>query len=232
MLPDRLASDDYAARRDDMVDRQLAARGVRSAKVLDAMRTVPREAFVPANVREFAYQNSPLPIGFGQTISQPYMVAFMLEALELRGGERVLEVGAGSGYAAAVLGQVARRVYAVERIAELAGRAAATMRKLGYDSVEIRHGDGTRGWPEQAPFDAIVVAAGGRYVPEALLRQLRIGGRLVIPVGPRERFQELLRITRVDEEEFRREELAAVRFVPLVGGVDGGDGGDEGDVAG
>lgn len=222
MLPDQLAGDDYAARRDAMVDRQLAARGVRSATVLDAMRAVPREEFVPANVRGLAYQDSPLPIGSGQTISQPYIVAFMLEALSLRGGERVLEVGAGSGYAAAVLGQIAEQVYALERIAELAARAAETIARLGYDNVEIRHGDGTRGWPEHAPFDGIVVAAGGREIPEALRRQLRIGGRLVIPVGRQATFQELLRITRLDEEEFTEENLAAVRFVPLVSGVDGG----------
>ena len=216
MLPDQLPQDDFAARRNDMVDRQLAARGVRSAKVLDAMRSVPREEFVPANVREFAYQNSPLPIGAGQTISQPYIVAFMLEALGLEGGERILEVGAGSGYAAAVLGRIAREVYAIERIPELAEKAAATIAKLGYDNVEVRQGDGTRGWPEHAPFDAIIVAAGGRYVPEALRRQLRIGGRLVIPVGHHETFQELLRITRRDEEEYEQENLAAVRFVPLI----------------
>jgi protein-L-isoaspartate(D-aspartate) O-methyltransferase len=224
MLLDQLAEDDFAARRDDMVDRQLAARGVRSAPVLDAMRTVPREEFVPDNVREFAYQNSPLPIGSGQTISQPYIVAFMIEALGLRGGEKILEVGAGSGYAAAVLGQVAKEVYAIERIAELARNAAATIARLGYDNVEIRHGDGTRGWPEHAPFDAIVVAAGGRYVPDALRQQLRIGGRLVIPVGQHETFQELVRITRRDEQEFEEEKLAAVRFVPLISDA-GGDAG-------
>lgn len=222
MLRHRLAENDFAARRDDMVDRQLAARGVRSGKVLDAMRSVPREEFVPPNVREFAYQNSPLPIGSGQTISQPYIVAFMIEALGLRGDERILEVGAGSGYAAAVLGQIANEVYAIERIPELAQGAAATIAKLGYDNVEIRHGDGTRGWPEHAPFDAIVVAAGGRYVPDALRQQLRIGGRLVIPVGHHESFQELVRITRRDEQEFEQENLAAVRFVPLIS-----DAGDE-----
>lgn len=209
-----------------MVDRQLAARGVRSAKVLDAMRKVPREEFVPANVREFAYQNSPLPIGSGQTISQPYIVAFMLEALGLRGGETILEVGAGSGYAAAVLGQVAKQVFAIERIGELARGAAGIVSKLGYDNVEIRHGDGTRGWPEHAPFDAIVVAAGGRYVPEALRQQLRIGGHLIIPVGYDDTFQELVRITRVGEQEFEQENLAAVRFVPLISGPDGDDGED------
>lgn len=222
MLPDQAPEDDFATRRNDMVDRQLAARGVRSARVLDAMRSVPREEFVPANVREFAYQNSPLPIGAGQTISQPYIVAFMIEALGLEGGERILEVGAGSGYAAAVLGRIAREVYAIERIPELAESAAAVLAKLGYVNVEIRQGDGTRGWPEHAPFDAIVVAAGGRYVPDALRRQLRIGGRLVIPVGHHDTFQELLRITRKDEEEYEQESLAAVRFVPLISDADTG----------
>lgn len=184
------------------------------------MRIVAREEFVPAQVREFAYRNSPLPIGAGQTISQPYMVAFMIEALGLDGGERVLEVGAGSGYAAAVLGRIAREVYAIERVPELARRAAAVLAKLGYGNVEIRQGDGTRGWPEHAPYDAIVVAAGGRYVPDALRQQLRIGGRLVIPVGYHETFQELLRITRKDEQEYEQENLAAVRFVPLISDAD------------
>ncbi|HET6630475.1 MAG TPA: protein-L-isoaspartate(D-aspartate) O-methyltransferase [Woeseiaceae bacterium] len=226
-MPDQLAEDDFTARRHDMVGRQLAARGVRSTRVLDAMRTVPREEFVPDNVREFAYQNSPLPIGSGQTISQPYIVAFMLEALGLSGEEKILEVGAGSGYAAAVLGQITKEVYAIERIPELAQSAAATIARLGYDNVEIRQGDGTRGWPEHAPFDAIVVAAGGRYVPDALRQQLRIGGRLVIPVGRHETFQELVRITRRDEQEFEEENLAAVRFVPLIS-----DAGDESDASG
>lgn len=212
----QLAQDDYAARRDEMVERQIAARGVRSAKVLDAMRSVPREEFVPANMREFAYQNSPLPIGAGQTISQPYIVAFMIEALDLKGGETVLEVGAGSGYAAAVLGRIAKNVHAIERIPELAAKAAATVARLGYDNVDVRHGDGTRGCPEHAPFDAVVVAAGGRSVPPALQRQLKIGGRLIIPVGSNEQFQELVRITRIGEEEFEQKDLAAVRFVPLI----------------
>ena len=213
---------DVKEQREWMVERQLRRRGIDSSTLLKAFAQVPREEFVPENLREFAYEDGPLPIGEGQTISQPYIVAFMLEALSLRGGERVLEVGAGSGYAAAVLGQIAEQVYALERIAELAARAAETIARLGYDNVEIRHGDGTRGWPEHAPFDGIVVAAGGREIPEALRRQLRIGGRLVIPVGRQATFQELLRITRLDEEEFTEENLAAVRFVPLVSGVDGG----------
>lgn len=216
MFPHKAPAGDYAARRDDMVDRQIAARGVCSPIVLDAMRAVPREEFVPPDMRELAYQNSPLPIGSGQTISQPFIVAFMIEALGLETGAKVLEVGAGSGYAAAVLGRIARKVYAIERIGALAQKAAATVARLGYDNVEIRQGDGTRGWPEHAPFDAIVVAAGGRGVPEALKEQLAIGGRLVIPVGRFAQFQELLSITRLGEREYEERSLAPVRFVPLV----------------
>jgi protein-L-isoaspartate(D-aspartate) O-methyltransferase len=222
MLPHRNRTDDYAARREEMVERQIAARGVRSRRVLDAMKAVPREEFVPHNLREFAYENSPLPIGSGQTISQPYIVAFMIEALGLEGGEKVLEVGAGSGYAAAVLGQIAGRVYALERLPELAERAAAAVARLGYDNVVVRHGDGTQGWPEHAPFDAIVVAAGGPSVPDALKQQLRIGGRLVIPVDRDGSFQELVCVTRLGEEEFRERALAPVRFVPLISDTPGG----------
>ncbi|HSD68718.1 MAG TPA: protein-L-isoaspartate(D-aspartate) O-methyltransferase [Woeseiaceae bacterium] len=208
---------DISSRREDMVRFQIAARGVRSEPVLDAMRTVPREEFLPEDLREFAYEDSPLPIAAGQTISQPYIVAFMVEALNLRGGERVLEIGAGSGYAAAILAQVAARVYSIERIGELAKSAAATLARLGYDNVTIRHGDGTRGWPEEAPFDAIVVAAGGPEVPESLKQQMKIGGRLIIPIGRTPEIQELVRVTRVSEDEFETEDLADVRFVPLVG---------------
>lgn len=208
---------DNSTRREEMVRYQVAARGVRSEPVLEAMRSVPREEFLPDNLREFAYEDSPLPIAAGQTISQPYIVAFMVEALNLRGGERVLEIGAGSGYAAAILAQIAARVYSIERIGELAKGAAATLARLGYDNVEIRHADGTRGWPEQAPFDAIVVAAGGPEVPESLKQQLKIGGRLIIPIGSTPEIQELVRVTRVSEDEFEMEDLADVRFVPLLG---------------
>jgi protein-L-isoaspartate(D-aspartate) O-methyltransferase len=217
-IPSRLASaKDYANLRLQMVQDQVFARGVRSDKVLDAMRKVPREQFLPEELREFAYEDSPLPIAGGQTISQPYIVAFMAEALNLQGGENVLEIGAGSGYAAAVLAQIAGNVYTIERVQELASSARATLARLGFGNVQVRHGDGTRGWPEQAPFDAIVVAAGGPDVPESLKRQLRIGGRIVIPVGPDKRFQELVRMTRVSESRFEVEELADVRFVPLIG---------------
>jgi protein-L-isoaspartate(D-aspartate) O-methyltransferase len=200
-----------------MVQDQVFARGVRSEKVLEAMRTVPREEFLPAELREFAYEDSPLPIAGGQTISQPYIVAFMAEALNLQGGEKVLEIGAGSGYAAAVLAQIAGNVYTIERVQELASSARTALASLGCSNVQVRHGDGTRGWPEEAPFDAIVVAAGGPDVPPSLKQQLRIGGRIVIPVGADQRLQELVRMTRVSANRFEAEELADVRFVPLIG---------------
>lgn len=208
---------DYSKLREEMVDLQIAARGVRSDRVLDAMRKVPRERFVPKGVREFAYEDSPLPIEAGQTISQPYIVAYMIEGLALVGGEKVLEIGAGSGYAAAVLAEIAGEVYTIERIGELARSATAALAESGYDNVHVLHGDGTLGWAEHAPFDGIVVTAGGPEVPESLKQQLKVGGRMVIPVGRDRDFQELLRVTRVSESEYETEDLAAVRFVPLVG---------------
>jgi protein-L-isoaspartate(D-aspartate) O-methyltransferase len=204
--------------RERMVARQVSARGVRDPLVLEAMQTVPREAFVPRRLRSRAYADAPLPIGAGQTISQPYIVAFMVEALQLKGGEKVLEIGAGSGYASAVLAEIAREVYAIERIAKLADRAAATLADDGYANVHVKHGDGTHGWPDAAPFDAILVSAGAPSVPPALKEQLKIGGRLVIPVGPTRFVQELIRITRRNETSFVSENLADVCFVPLVGG--------------
>lgn len=199
------------------MERAIVARGVRSELVLDAMRRVPRESFLPAHIREFAYEDAPLPIEAGQTISQPYIVAFMTEALALRGGEKVLEIGAGSGYAAAVLSEIASDVYTVERHSSLAEKAAITLADLGYNNVHVLHGDGTRGWMEHAPYDAIIVAAGGPSVPQSLKNQLKIGGRLVIPVGTDPRVQELVRVTRIAQDEFRQEDLADVRFVPLLG---------------
>ena len=200
-----------------MVERNIAARGVRDELVLEAMRKVPRELFLPKNLREFAYEDSPLPIAGEQTISQPYIVAFMAEALMLKGGEKVLEIGAGSGYAAAVLSEIAANVYTVERLGQLADKAAATLADLGYDNVHVLHGDGTRGWPEHAPYDAIVVAAGGPQVPGSLKEQLKVGGRLVIPIGPDQRAQELVRVVRVSTNQYRSEDIADVRFVPLIG---------------
>jgi protein-L-isoaspartate(D-aspartate) O-methyltransferase len=200
-----------------MVENDIAARGVRSVPVLAAMEAVPREEFLPEEMREFAYGDAPLPIGEGQTISQPYIVAFMVDALQLEGGEKVLEIGAGSGYAAAVLSRIAAEVFTIERIPELAEKAKGRLAALGYDNVHVLCADGTMGWPDEAPFDAIVVAAGGPEVPTTLKAQLKTGGRLVIPVGEDPRGQELVRVTRISETEFESEDIADVRFVPLIG---------------
>ena len=200
-----------------MVAEQIAARGVRSPTVLDAMGDVPRETFLPADLADLAYHDRPLPIGAGQTISQPYIVALMTEVLALSGSDRVLEVGTGSGYAAAVLSRIAAEVYTVERIAELAASATAALARLGYRNVTVLHGDGSLGWPEHAPYDAISVTAGGQQVPQALLAQLAVGGRLVMPVGANLDSQSLLRIIRNTEDDFERQALVDVRFVPLIG---------------
>src|SRR5206468_3486771 len=208
---------DLARARARMVDVQIARRGVRDRSVLDAMRGVPREAFVEPGFEEFAYEDGPLPIGEGQTISQPYIVALMIEAAEVKPGDSVLEVGAGFGYAAAVMSQIADRVYAIERHPSLGNSARQRFKKLGYDNIELRVGDGTRGWPEAAPFDAILVAAGGPEVPTALKEQLAVGGRLVIPIGEEKRYQTLVKLTRKSGSEFEEENLGAVAFVPLIG---------------
>jgi len=208
---------DLAAKKELMIQQHLVARGIRDEAVLRAMREVPREAFVEPGMEAFAYEDSPLPIQEGQTISQPYIVAFMTEALELSLEDRVLEIGTGSGYAAAVLSRVAREVYTVERIPSLAHTAAARLRELRYGNVLVHLGDGTLGWQEHAPYDAIVVTAGAPEVPESLMRELAVQGRLVIPVGGAQHFQTLVRVRRESETRFVREELCAVRFVPLIG---------------
>ncbi len=195
----------------------LKSRGIRDDAVLKAMATVPREKFVGVHLLEFAYDDSPLPIEEGQTISQPYIVALMAEALQLEPNDRVLEIGTGSGYAAAVLSKVAREVYTIERHQSLALQAETRLKQLKYDNVHVLCGDGTLGWPEHAPYEGIVVAAGGPEAPRSLIEQLAIGGRLVIPTGPSTREQTLLRITRINHEEVEIEELGAVRFVPLIG---------------
>jgi protein-L-isoaspartate(D-aspartate) O-methyltransferase len=209
--------DATVSERERMVQTQIAARGIRDAGVLAAFRAVPREAFLPPELGEFAYQDSPLPIEQGQTISQPYIVALMTAALQLRPTDRVLEIGTGSGYAAAILGQIASRVYTIERHQELADLAARRLTELGLQQVEVRCGDGSLGWPEHAPYDAITVAAGGPGVPRALLDQLTPGGRLVMPVGEGRELQKLVRVTRQHDERFVTEDLGDVRFVPLVG---------------
>jgi protein-L-isoaspartate(D-aspartate) O-methyltransferase len=200
-----------------MVELQIAGRGITDPHVLEAMRKVPRELFVAHGFEEFAYQDSPLPIAEQQTISQPYIVALMIQAAEVKPGDRVLDVGTGSGYAAAVLSRIAAKVYTIERHRALADAARRKFAELGYTNIEVRHGDGSLGWPEAAPFDAIIVAAGGPEVPEVLRRQLKIGGRLVMPIGLIGHVQELVKVVRDGEDQFHEEELGAVTFVPLIG---------------
>jgi protein-L-isoaspartate(D-aspartate) O-methyltransferase len=208
---------DYRRARERMAEIQIARRGVRDTRVLEAIRQVPREEFVDPGFEEFAYDDGPLPIGANQTISQPYIVALMIEAAELKPSDRVLEVGAGSGYAAAVMSRIAAQVYAIERHAALVDAARQRLAKLGYDNVELRVGDGTRGWPEAAPFEAILVAASGPEVPPTLKEELAIGGRLVIPVGLQPFHQTLRKITRLSETQYEGEDLGGVAFVPLIG---------------
>ena len=203
---------DTAVGREAMVDRQIEARGIRDPRVLNAMRQVPRERFVPPDVAPVAYADQPLPIGYGQTISQPYIVAYMSEALHVTENAKVLEIGTGSGYQAAVLGELAREVYTIEIVPELAERARATLEGLGYSNVHVRAGDGYLGWPEQAPFDAIMVTAAPDHVPQPLVDQLALGGRLVIPVGDVEQQIRILTRTAKGIEETR---TIPVRFVPF-----------------
>jgi protein-L-isoaspartate(D-aspartate) O-methyltransferase len=200
-----------------MVAEQIAARGLDDVLVLDAMRAVPREDFVPGDLAEFAYEDGPLPIGHAQTISQPYIVAVMTAAARVRPGDRVLEIGTGSGYGAAVLSKIAGEVYTVERIEALADSARDRLAALGYDNVHVRCDDGTLGWAEHAPYDAIVVTAGGPTVPRALLEQLKPGGRLVMPLGSEPRAQRLIRRTRTGPETYVQDDLEWVAFVPLIG---------------
>lgn len=209
--------DELARQRDEMVTRQIAARGIADPRVLAAMGTVPRERFVPEDLRDLAYLDAALPLALEQTVSQPFVVALMAEALQLTTHQRVLEVGTGSGYAAAVLAELEVEVYTVERMAKLAELATRQLAATGYGQVHVRHGDGSRGWAEYAPYDAISVAAASPRVPAALLEQLAPGGRLVIPVGSDPERQRLYRITRLHDGALREEDLGGVAFVPLVG---------------
>ena len=203
-------------RRQRMIVEQLHRRGITDPRVLRAFAEVPREEFVDEDQARWAYEDGPLSIGYGQTISQPYIVALTADALDLQGHESVLEIGAGSGYAAAILGKLAREVHTVDRIPELCESAAARLTRLGYDNVHVHCGDGTLGLPQFAPFEAIAVAAGAPSPPPSLLQQLTIGGRIVLPHGNASS-QRLVRITRESEREFREEDLGDVRFVPLIG---------------
>jgi len=204
-------------KRERMVANQIERRGLHDPAVLAAMREVPREAFVSEKHQEQAYDDGPLPILEGQTISQPYVVALMIEALELKPEERVLEIGTGSGYAAAVLSRIAATVYTVERFEALVEYARANLSLAGYHNVFVHHGDGTLGWPEHAPYDAIIAAAGGPKIPGALEEQLAVGGRLVMPVGSAQRAQQLVKLTRLSEGKYKKRKMSHVRFVPLIG---------------
>ena len=208
---------DFASLRERMIERQIAARGLDDPALLAAFRAVPREDFVSGDYADYAYQDSPLPIESGQTISQPYIVALTIYAARIKPGDKVLEVGAGSGYAAAVIGRIADEVIAVERHHELVELARKRMERRGYDNVRIVEGDGTLGWPEDAPFDAIVAAASGSHVPQSWIEQLKSGGRIVMPLGDPHSVQSLVKVTKRDDGSLHQEDLGGVRFVPLIG---------------
>ncbi len=206
----------YAARRSQMVRQNIERRGIRSGDVLRAMRTVPRHLFVPESLRSQAYQDTPLPISRGQTISQPYVVALMTEALELNGDDRVLEIGTGSGYQAAVLAEIVGEVYSIEIIPELADGATRTLKATGYGNVSVKAADGYYGWPEKAPFDAVIITAAANHVPPALIDQLKEGGRLILPLGQTTYVQTLTLLTKT-RERVVVDQMGGVRFVPMVG---------------
>ena len=208
---------DYAAEREAMVERQLKSRGISEKMILDAFREVPRECFVSQEYAHLAYGDHPLPIEANQTISQPYIVALMIQAAGIGLRDNVLEVGAGSGYAAAVISRIAGKVIAIERQHDLIEVARERMQRLGFDNVEIVEGDGTKGWPDEAPYDAILAAASGSHVPEALVAQLAPGGRIVMPIGRPGWAQELVKLTKQEDGTLKQENLGGVRFVPLIG---------------
>lgn len=208
---------DFADLRGRMVRRQIEGRGIFDPLILDAFREVPREEFVDEGQRKWAYDDHPLPIEAGQTISQPYIVALMIQAAQIEPGDKVLEVGTGSGYAAAVMSRIAREVVGIERQHDLVEVARERLHRLGYDNVRIVEGDGTRGWPDEAPFDAILAAASGSHVPQPLLDQLSAGGRLVMPVGEPGWVQELVKVTKRLDGTTEQQNLGGVRFVPLIG---------------
>jgi protein-L-isoaspartate(D-aspartate) O-methyltransferase len=212
--------DAYTKKRHEMVETQIVTRGIRDPVVVQAMRTVPREAFVAPELQKYAYKDKPLPIEAGQTISQPYMVALMIAALQPQPQHHVLEIGTGSGYAAAVLSRVVRQVYTIERHVDLVELARRRLHILGYDNVHVLHGNGALGWIEYAPYDGIVVTASSPKIPDALLEQLTLDGRLIIPVGAEGASQCLVRVTRESDTSYHRENLGDVRFVPLVSAPD------------
>jgi len=211
------ATTDFAAEREAMVERQLRRRGISEPDILDAFRAVPREAFISDEYAHLAYGDHPLPIEANQTISQPYIVALMIQAAAIKAGDKVLEVGAGSGYAAAVISRIAQKVIGIERQHDLVELARERLRRLGYDNVEIVEGDGTKGCREEAPFNAILAAASGSHVPRPLVEQLATDGRIVMPLGEPGWVQELIKVTKQGDGILRQENLGGVRFVPLIG---------------
>jgi len=223
-----MMTSDFTAEREAMVERQIESRGIDDPNIIGAFRTVPRELFVSSEYAELAYGDHPLPIEAGQTISQPYIVALMIEAAGIKPGDKVLEVGGGSGYAAAVIGQIAGTVISVERQHDLVALARQRLASLGYDNVRVVEGDGTRGCPDEAPFDAILAAASGSHVPQSLIDQLREGGRLVMPVGDPGWVQKLVKVTKAPDGRLNKEDLGGVRFVPLIGDEGWDNGGGQG----
>lgn len=208
---------DFESLRTRMIEKHIVGRGIDNAALIAAFRAVPREVFVSDGFEAAAYADAPLPIGSGQTISQPFIVALTINSAEIGPGDKVLEIGAGSGYAAAIIGQVAKDVIAIERHGDLARLASDRIARLGYSNVRIIEGDGTRGYPDEAPFDAIVVAASGSHVPQVLLEQLKPGGRIVMPLGEPGDIQELVKVTKRADGSLKKVNLGAVRFVPLIG---------------
>ncbi len=209
------ATGDLTAQRNAMVDQQIEARGITDPATLEAMRTVPRHDFLPMRLRSEAYMDYPLPIGHGQTISQPYIVAFMTEAIRPQPGEKILEIGAGSGYQAAILAQMGADVYTIEIVEPLAEMARQTLERLGYKNIRVKHGDGFRGWPEHAPFDAIVVTCAPDKIPPDLVAQLKDGGRMIIPVGGG--MEQELVLLRKKGDKVEKQSVLPVRFVPMTG---------------
>lgn len=215
LSPTAWAQEDYASRRARMVSEQLQARDIDDSLVLNAMRRVPRHEFIPDDYKAYAYHDRALPIGEGQTISQPYIVAYMTQILGVQPEEKILEIGTGSGYQAAVLSELGKKVFTIEIVEPLGRAAQERLSRLGYENVAVRIGDGYNGWPEAAPFDAIMVTAGAEELPEPLMEQLADGGRMVIPIGPHGGVRQLTLITR-EKGSFRSEKLMPVRFVPFI----------------
>ncbi len=212
---ENMSAQDYQEERENMVQSQIRARGVKSGRVLDAMRTVPRHLFVPEKIASLAYSDRPLPLGHEQTISQPFIVAFMTEALDIETGAKVLEIGSGSGYQAAVLAEMGMEVWTMEIVPELAKMAKTNLKEAGYEKVHVKCGNGYKGWPEEAPFDAVIITAAPKSIPEALVDQLKKGGTMVLPVGPVNSVQTLKKVVKKDGK-LKQETLIPVRFVPMV----------------